>query len=119
MAKLGDLKERALRVVVVCGCTRIVNIRDTDEWDIYIGHQAPPSMSPTGKYLPKSIWANPFNKEFRRGEITREEAIAKYREYVLASPSLMARLPELWGKTLGCWCAPLPCHGDVLVELLA
>ncbi|QXV62920.1 hypothetical protein CVV72_10730 [Amycolatopsis sp. TNS106] len=26
----------------------------------------------------------------------------------------MARLPELCGKTLGCYCAPKPCHGDVL-----
>lgn len=24
---------------------------------------------------------------------------------------------ELNGKTLGCWCAPLSCHGEVLVEL--
>ena len=30
---------------------------------------------------------------------------------------LLAALPELQGKVLGCWCAPLPCHGDVLVEL--
>lgn len=31
---------------------------------------------------------------------------------------LMKSLPELKGKTLGCWCKPYPCHGDVLVELL-
>lgn len=24
---------------------------------------------------------------------------------------------ELKGKILGCWCAPLPCHGDTLAEL--
>lgn len=24
---------------------------------------------------------------------------------------------ELKGKILGCWCAPLPCHGDVLAEI--
>ena len=29
----------------------------------------------------------------------------------------MNRLAELDGKTLGCWCAPNPCHGDVLVRL--
>ncbi len=22
-----------------------------------------------------------------------------------------------WAEVLGCWCSPLPCHGDVLVEL--
>lgn len=29
----------------------------------------------------------------------------------------MNSLHELNGKVLGCWCAPGPCHGDVLVEL--
>lgn len=27
-------------------------------------------------------------------------------------------LEPLRGKVLGCWCKPLPCHGDVIVELL-
>lgn len=31
---------------------------------------------------------------------------------------LKARLPELVGKRLGCWCAPGPCHADALIELL-
>ena len=31
----------------------------------------------------------------------------------------MKRLPELKGKSLGCWCKPEACHGDVLVRLLA
>jgi hypothetical protein len=26
-------------------------------------------------------------------------------------------LPELHSRDLVCWCAPLPCHGDVLLEL--
>ena len=30
----------------------------------------------------------------------------------------MARVrDELSGKRLGCFCAPLPCHGDVLAEI--
>ena len=28
----------------------------------------------------------------------------------------MDRLPELKDKTLGCWCKPEKCHGDVLAE---
>lgn len=32
--------------------------------------------------------------------------------------ALMARLPELRGKDLCCWCKPgTPCHADVLIEL--
>ena len=31
---------------------------------------------------------------------------------------LIARLPELAGKNLACWCKPgAPCHADVLLEL--
>jgi hypothetical protein len=30
----------------------------------------------------------------------------------------MALLPTLKGKTLGCWCKPEACHGDVLVEFI-
>jgi hypothetical protein len=29
----------------------------------------------------------------------------------------MAALPELRGKDLICWCAPKPCHADVLLDL--
>ena len=34
-------------------------------------------------------------------------------------PDLLARLGELRGKALGCWCAPLACHGDVLAGAAA
>ena len=37
---------------------------------------------------------------------SREEAIERYEQYLLGTPELMARLHELKGKTLGCWCAP-------------
>jgi hypothetical protein len=34
-------------------------------------------------------------------------------------PDLIWRMrDELQGKTLGCWCKPLACHGDVIVEIL-
>jgi hypothetical protein len=53
---------------------------------------------------------------------TRKESIEKYREYILNNPELLAKLPELKGKVLGCWCKEdnknVPCHGDVLIELL-
>jgi hypothetical protein len=64
--------------------------------------------------LPASKWANPF-KIGRDG--TREEVIAKYRAWLVQQPELMATLPELQGKDLACWCAPEPCHAEVLGEL--
>lgn len=63
----------------------------------------------------RSKWGNPF--KIGPGW-EREKVIRMYREYILHCPVLLADLPELRGKRLGCWCAPLPCHGDVLIELL-
>ena len=48
---------------------------------------------------------------------TRLQVIARYERYISQQPWLMADLPELEGLVLGCWCAPKPCHGDVLVRL--
>ena len=37
-----------------------------------------------------------------------------------AREKLLARLPELRGKNLGCWCElAAPCHADVLLEIVA
>jgi len=47
----------------------------------------------------------------------RAQVIARYEHWLMEQPELVAALPELAGKTLGCWCAPRPCHGDVLAQL--
>lgn len=68
-------------------------------------------------YVPgtkKSKWHNPYSVK----KYGLEECLRLYEEY-LASSSLSADIAELRGVTeLGCWCAPGPCHGDVLVRLL-
>ena len=61
-----------------------------------------------------SKWGNPFQIG-RDG--TREEVIAKYRNWIKEQPQLITCIKELKGKTLGCWCKPKACHGDVLAEL--
>jgi len=87
--------------------TKIVHCR-RDEYDIYIGRPSP--------------WGNPFShKPSSLAEIkveTRQEAIDRYREWILTQPDLLSSLEELRGKRLGCWCRPKLCHGDVLLELL-
>lgn len=94
--------------------TTVVNIRtcrvDTTRPDyVYVGR---------GKGSP---WGNPFSHlsgTLARFQVaSREEAIAKYEEWLLEQPELLKRLPELRGKVLGCWCKPLACHGDVLARL--
>lgn len=81
----------------------VVNIRRKGgDADIYIGRP--------------SKWGNPF---VIGPDGDRETVIKKYEEWVRNKPRLMESLTELQGKTLGCFCAPLPCHGDVLVRLVA
>lgn len=41
------------------------------------------------------------------------------RERIASDADYARRVRELYGKTLGCFCAPLPCHGEVLLELAA
>jgi hypothetical protein len=55
-------------------------------------------------------WANPYAVG-RDGD--RDEVIAKYAD---GKSELQSRAPELQGKALGCWCAPEPCHGDILKQ---
>ena len=71
-------------------------------FDVYIGRP--------------SKWGNPFaiGKDG-----TREEVITKFEAWIKTQPHLLAALPELHGKVLGCWCSPQACHGDVLSRLAA
>ena len=89
--------------------TTVVNIKHTDNYDVYIGRLN------NYKGLPQSKWANPF---YISRDGTREEVIDKYKGYILSSPDLVIALPELKDKVLGCWCKPEACHGDILVELV-
>lgn len=86
--------------------TRVVHCK-REQHDVYIGRP--------------SIWGNPFSH--KAGTLaqfqvsSREEAISKYREWLMQQPELLKKVHELKGKTLGCWCKPAACHGDVLAEL--
>jgi len=74
-----------------------------------------PRSYDNGVYIGRpSKWGNPFSIGI---DGTREEVVAKYREWIMEQPDLLNSLPELKGKNLVCWCAPLACHGDVLLEL--
>ena len=79
--------------------------------DIYIGR----ACFQGGWNLPQSKWHNPFTV-YKYG---RQGSLSEYRRYIQGRPDLLNALDELTGKTLGCWCHPEPCHGDVLVELWA
>lgn len=78
---------------------RVVHCKK-QRYDVYIGRP--------GK------WGNPFIIGLHG---SRADVVKKYRDYLMGQPALLAALPELKGKVLGCWCSPLPCHGDVLAQL--
>lgn len=87
--------------------TKVVHCKK-EPYDIYIGRP--------------SKWGNPYShKDGTLAQFkvaTREEAVSKYKEYLIHRPELLQSLHELKGKVLGCWCAPQACHGDILIELL-
>ena len=93
--------------------TRIVNlytVENLHDWvkqknNIYIGRAR--------KSLQASIWGNPF----KIGPYDRDTAVLLYEQYLLGNRELLRSLPDLKGKTLGCWCAPLRCHGEILHRL--
>lgn len=86
-------------------------------YDLYIGRGRDPRSGELGE------WGNPFSHRPSRvpGVIvvaSVEEAISRYRRWLwdeLRAERLpLAQLAALDGKVLGCWCAPGPCHGEVL-----
>lgn len=87
----------------------VINIKKDDNYDVFIGRP--------------SKWGNPYThlKGKTKAEFvveTREEAIENYRGYILNDPVLMASLPDLKDKIIGCFCKPLSCHGDILADLV-
>ena len=77
---------------------------------VYVGR----AMRRGGWHLPASpCWLAPC---VPARTAAARNVVARYREYLLGR-SLLALLPGLRGRRLGCWCAPLPCHADAIAEL--
>ncbi len=90
--------------------TRVVNILNED-YDIYIGRGV------------NSKWGNPFSHKtthLAQKVASKKEALIQYRNWITIGEgkSLLNDLHELKGKTLGCFCKPKSCHGDILIELI-
>lgn len=97
---------------------KVANIKKGEKYDIYIGR--PSKYGNIFSHLPHS-----------RNTIyvpTREAAVQAYEDWLLGREYtdikqdrrywILEHLRQLKGKTLGCYCSPLPCHGDVLVKLV-
>lgn len=81
---------------------RVLNLRACKPEDgIYVGRP--------------SKFGNPFElgKDGNRSQV-----IEKYAEHLKQHPELIdAAQRELRGRNLICWCAPKPCHADLLLSI--
>jgi hypothetical protein len=89
--------------------TKVVNIRNA-KYDVYIGRAG------RGQ---DGYFGNPF--VLKTGE-TRGTSLEKYKVYfherMKSDAEFRNRIHGLKGKTLGCFCKPYPCHGDIIAEYL-
>jgi hypothetical protein len=82
---------------------RVVHVRK-EPFTLYIGRAF-------GGEFEQSKWANPF-QVWNRG---RFNCLHEFETY--ARRELWHMLHELDNQTLGCWCKPKACHGEVLKRL--
>ena len=109
-----DETEVGIEVGIDPGGTRVGHWK-RDACDVYIGRG--------------SRWGNPYvplgwGRRSKHAVIEHADPLGAYEAHVRASPQLMAALPSLRGKALGCWCVrlgspstPERCHGHVLARM--
>lgn len=79
----------------------VVNSKKSEDYDVYIGRPSP--------------WGNPFviGKDGDRFDVCK-----KFEEWILTQPKMIAEAKrDLAGKRIGCFCAPLQCHGETLARI--
>lgn len=90
--------------------------------------------SPNDIYIGRgSVLGNPYShRKGTKAEFvvdTREEAIALYKNWLMdklerKDPEVCKAMNDIWlmakagNVNLVCYCTPLPCHGDVLKEII-
>lgn len=97
----------------------VVNIRGKTKEEmkgiIYIGRVN------VRKKLPESPFANPF-KLISNLASDRIKVVYDYFYHFYPKmknePSFLEKVLALRGKTLGCWCKPYVCHGDIIINFL-
>jgi len=73
------------------------------------------------KKLPESPFANPFklssNLSSERIKVVYDYFYHFYTK-MKSESDFLEKVLALRGKTLGCWCKPYICHGDIIVNFL-
>jgi len=84
--------------------TEVINVKAYKGGYVYIGRGSP--------------FGNPFSITKKE---SREKVIEKYRTWFynkLEDLTFKEKVLALKGKTLGCYCKPQACHGDIIKEYL-
>lgn len=98
--------------------TEVVNIY-SDDYDIYIGRG--------GSGDKHILNTEPFEKgwlgnPFTLSEYSREKSIKKFKNAFVKKlkndKEFRQAVKKIKGKTLGCFCKPKSCHGDVIAGYL-
>lgn len=106
---LFTLEEQALLDRLNAGETVVLNMRQDAHARLWAHAE---SMGKAVRIDRKSEWGNPFLLD---ADGTRDQVCDWYGDiYWLRKASLHRNIEQLHGKALGCWCAPLRCHGDFL-----
>jgi hypothetical protein len=87
----------------------VVNAKTTTVYDVYVGRP--------------SKWGNPFKLKADTFE-ERAKVLRLYEQWLLGlvlttqkPPKIADIKRELRGKVLACYCAPKPCHAEVLARI--
>ncbi len=100
--------------------TNIVNITETEDYDVYIGRGSSGYTHINNTDPGDPGWlGNPY----RVGKDgTREEVVQQFEDdfmdKIRNDDEFRDAVHNLKGKTLGCFCKPKLCHGDVIANYL-
>jgi hypothetical protein len=105
---LFEAKSRNKKVnLITVNVTRVVNKKETTDYDVYIGRGTP--------------WGNPFAISYEDGP-DRDDVIEKYRSFfdkkIAEDENFKKGVLAMRGLRLACFCKPSPCHGDVIAGYL-
>jgi len=99
--------------------TEVVNQKHTDDFDVDIGRANRGRNNMNNTPISEPGWlGNPYPKsDHGRGkciDLFREDFVERLQD----DPEFRTAVEDLEGKTLGCYCKPAACHGDVILEFI-
>jgi hypothetical protein len=95
---------------------KVVNLYK-EPYDIYIGRAGRGQSGYFGNPIPKNKRC-PSCDTIHEGGGSTLECYKKYlNQRIEKDEEFKKNVKNLKGKTLGCFCKPKPCHGDILAEM--